>query len=84
MGPNRESESTYTTDLLDCGRISGSSSELERAVRNLEQRALEELPGAPGSRILRDWDSDLSGGAGLEFCVVVEVKWRLGGLFLVL
>jgi hypothetical protein len=29
------------------------------------------------------WDSDLSGDAGLEFCVVVEAKWRLGGPFFV-
>lgn len=36
-GPNRESESTYTTELVDCGRVRAVSSDLERVVRNLEQ-----------------------------------------------
>jgi len=51
----------HTTELADCGRVPGSSSELERAVRNLEQRAWVtdsarlglEFVMRCGSRILR-------------------------------
>jgi hypothetical protein len=51
-------------------------------VRNLE-RLFGIWNKGRGSRILRGWDSDLSGDAGLEFCVVVGMKWGVGVRFIV-
>ena|SRR6266851_2278824 len=55
----------YTTEWPDCGRVRGSWSELERAVRNLEQRSIGSrwVPGlgfcGVGTRVCPEmWVSD--------------------------